>query len=171
MRTPRRLLHALPSAGRPPRTLSISPPSLLLGCRAQVPPGPGESGDRGLQKSRADKALASHRPPDVSRELQLLLLLYKARLLPPPLLPLAPGCTRALLSCPGQSQPEATLYGGSLPDGLTLVGPREAGGRAEPRRPGLDLSTHFAPSRHPTRSWAVPPGRASRCLLPTINLL
>ena len=102
MRTPRRLLHALPSAGRPPRTLSISPPSHFLGCRAQVPPGPGESGDRGLQKSRADKALASHRPPDVSRELQLLSLLYKARLLPaaiasarprlhqgPPLLPRA----------------------------------------------------------------------------------
>ena len=89
---------------------------------------------------------------------------------PPPSLPLTPGCARALLSCPGQSQPEATLYGGPLPDGLTLLGPREAGGCAEPRRPGLDLSTPFAPSRHPPCSWAVPPGRASRCLLPTINL-
>lgn len=102
MRMPRRLRRTLPSAGRPPRTLSISPHSLLLGCRAQVPPGPGESGDRGLRKSRADKALASHRPPDVSRELQLLSLLCKAGLLPaaiasahprlrqgPPLLPRA----------------------------------------------------------------------------------
>ena len=34
-----------------------------------------------------------------------------------------------------------------------------------PKRPGLDLSTPFAPSHHPTRSSAVPPGRASRCFI------
>lgn len=34
-----------------------------------------------------------------------------------------------------------------------------------PRRPGLDLSTPFAPSHHPTCSSAVPPGRASRCFI------
>ncbi|OWK11239.1 hypothetical protein Celaphus_00007208 [Cervus elaphus hippelaphus] len=44
--------------------------------------GQGSQGDQGLRTSRADKALAGHRPPDVSRELQLLSLLCKAGLLP-----------------------------------------------------------------------------------------
>lgn len=172
MRMPRRLRRALPSAGRPLRTLSISPHSLLLalGCRAQVPPEPGESGDRGLRMSRADKALASHRPPDVSRELQLLSLLCKAGLLPAAI---ASACPRLRQGPPFLPRAEPARSYPLLwhtPDGLTLLGPREAGGRAEPRRPGLDLSTPFAPSRHPPCSWAVPPGRASRCLLPTVNL-
>ena len=80
-------------------------------CFASLPltgvQGPGPSwagGARGLgaPESRADKALASHCPPDVSRELQLLSLFCKAGLLPaaisttcprlrqgPPLLPRA----------------------------------------------------------------------------------
>lgn len=167
VRVPHRLRRAPPSAGDPAHSQCFA--SLpLTGVQGPGPPGLGVPGSGG-SGSRAGKALASHRPPDVSRGFSCSRSSVR------------PGCSRRHLYRMPQAAPGAPPL---LPRAeparshpLRWPTPRWTDtsqiqrGRREPRaqetRPGPQHPLCSQP-RHPTRSWAF---GLSRCLLPTINLL